>query len=85
MNRKQRRSKFARAALALVVAGTLAAGAVSELYAEAAELPGDLTIQGGGGGGGTDATGISPNGGGGGGYIEYKDDEVFYFVFGGGG
>ena len=90
MNREQRRKtgKLRRAALALVVAGVLAAGGAQELFAAEGELVGDLAIHGGGGGGGYFGCGSSytEGGGGGGGYVEYSEnDTVFAIRFGGGG
>ncbi|MCL2035573.1 MAG: hypothetical protein FWG94_12720 [Oscillospiraceae bacterium] len=92
MNREQRRKtgKLRGTALALLVAGTLASGAVTDLYAVASDPGGDLIIQGGGGGGGggiAGCGGVTNDGGGGGGaYIEYSESgNIIAWQFSGGG
>lgn len=87
MNRQQRRGvgRARRAALALLIAGTLAAGAMpGGLAAGEPDISGDyLQVQGGGGGGGAPSSG---GGGGGGAYIEYAENaSSFHYAFGGGG
>jgi hypothetical protein len=87
MNRAQRRhsGNVRKAALSLLIAGTLASGGAAIAHAGVAELVGDLVIQGGGGGGGGGSTTSAGVGAGGGGYITYTVDGDIGHQFGGGG
>lgn len=88
MNREQRRIREKRtkgrarkAALMLLIAGSVAASTLGLQEPALAAVAGDLSVNGGGGGGGHS----SGNGAGGGGYVKYMEGTNIWIDFGGGG